>query len=202
LLQGIGGLGLSVVGGSLLAACANQVAPFFASTKGSRPETTTIQLPGGFATCIAPEFLAVDLLRADGFDVKQVTTTDADLVPMVGAGDIDVAMQTAAITITEADKGRSIVHVAGIHVGCFELFAGAGIRSMSDLKGKRVAITSLGSGPHVHMVAMAAYVGLDPTRDITWVTDSPLNAMDAFAAGQVEPSWPFRPSRSSSVSGA
>ncbi len=194
LLQGIGGLGLSVAGGSLLAGCANQVAPFFARSAGSGPETTTIRFPAGFATCVAPEFLATDLLRADGLtDIRQVPATDADLVPMVGAGDIDIAMQTAAITITQADKDNSIVHLAGIHVGCFELFAGAGIRSMRDLKGKRVAITSFGSGPHAHMAAMAAYVGLDPNRDITWVTDSPVDAMDAFAGGQVDAFMAFPP---------
>jgi len=193
-LQGLGAFSLSLAGGSLLAGCANQVVPFFASSTGSRPETTTIRLPAGFATCVAPEHLAADLLRADGFtDVKHVATTDAELVPMVCAGDIDVAMQTAAITITEADKDNSLVHLAGIHVGCFELFAGAGIRSMSDLKGRRVAITSFGSGPHAHMAAMAAYVGLDPNRDITWVTESPENAMDAFAAGQVDAFMAFPP---------
>jgi NitT/TauT family transport system substrate-binding protein len=188
------GVGLAVAGGSLLAGCANQVAPFFSASSSPRPETTTIRLPGGFATCVAPEFLAADLLRAEGFtDVQHVPNTDVDLVPMVGAGDIDVAMQTAAITITEADKNRQIVHLAGIHVGCFELFAGAGIRSMSDLKGKRVAITSFGSGAHAHMAAMAAYVGLDPNRDITWVTQDPMNAMDTFAAGQVDAFMAFPP---------
>ena len=43
------------------------------------------------------------------------------------------------------------------------------------------------------MAAMAAYVGLDPNRDITWVTESPENAMDAFAAGQVDAFMAFPP---------
>jgi NitT/TauT family transport system substrate-binding protein len=193
-LKGTVAVTLSVAGGALLAGCANQAAPFFARSGGARLETTTIRLPAGFATCVSPEFLAADLLRAEGFtDVKHVPNTDANLVPMVRAGDIDVAMQTAAITTAQADTDGAMVHLAGIHVGCFELFARDGIRSMSDLKGKRVVITSFDSGPHVHMAAMAAYVGLNPHQDITWVTDSPTHAMDAFADGHVDAFMAFPP---------
>src|SRR3954466_13643540 len=121
LLKGAAGVGLSLAGGSLLAVSANQVAPFFAGSIGSRPETTTIRLPSGFATCIAPEFLAGDLLRADGLNVKEVPmTSDGDIFPALTAGDIHMAMQTSAITVTRADTNPAFVHVAGIHVGCFE----------------------------------------------------------------------------------
>jgi NitT/TauT family transport system substrate-binding protein len=187
-LQGLGAVSVSLAGGSLLAGCANQVAPFFAGSTGSRPETTTIRLPGGFVTCVSPVFLAADLLRADGFtDVTYVpVTSDADLIPGVSAGDIDMAMQTAAITTTQADTNSSYVHLAGIHVGCYELFATAGIRSMGDLKGKRIAVNALGSASHIYTAAMAAYIGLDPNRDLTWVTDTPGDAMRAFEAGQID----------------
>ena len=188
-LQGLGALSLSVAGGSLLAGCANQVAPFFTGSTGSRPETTTIRFPGGGSgTCVSPIFLAADFLRADGFsDVKYVpVTSDADFVPGVSAGDMDMAMQTAAITVTQADTNSPYVHLAGIHVGCFELFAAPGIRSMSGLKDKRVAVGSLESASGIYTAAMAAYIGLDPHRDITWVTDPPADALQAFAAGQID----------------
>src|SRR5262245_52075189 len=95
-LQGLGALSLSVAGGSLLAGCANQVAPFFAGAKSNRAQTSTIRLPSGFATCIAPQVLAVEMLRAEGLDVKHVpVTSDAEVIPAVSAGEIDMAMQTA-----------------------------------------------------------------------------------------------------------
>ena len=188
LLQRMAGFSLSLAGGSLLAGCANQVAPFFAGSAGSRPETTTIRLPGVFGTCYSPVFLASDLLRADGFaDVTYVpVASDADLIPAVSAGDIDMAMQTAALTTTQADTNSSYVHLAGIHVGCYELFAAPGIRSMSDLKGKSVAVYALGAASHIYMAAMAAYIGLDPDRDLTWVTDASGDAIRAFEAGQID----------------
>jgi NitT/TauT family transport system substrate-binding protein len=105
----------------------------------------------------------------------------------VSAGQIDLAMQTAAITTTQADTSTSLVHVAGIHTGCFELFAAPGIRSMGDLKGKRVIVEGLGTSSHVYISAMAAYVGLDPNREVTWVLDNTsADALQAFAVGQAD----------------
>jgi NitT/TauT family transport system substrate-binding protein len=104
-----------------------------------------------------------------------------------------MAMATAGLPIIQADANDSTVMLAGVHVGCFELFANAGIRSMGDLKGKRVAVTSRGSGRHVHLAAMTAYVGIDPNRDITWVFDGPVDAMRGLAVGQVDAFMAFPP---------
>jgi NitT/TauT family transport system substrate-binding protein len=46
------------------------------------------------------------------------------------------------------------------------------IRSVSDLKGKRVGIPGFGNSSHVHITLMAAEVGLDPSKDIDWVVGS------------------------------
>jgi NitT/TauT family transport system substrate-binding protein len=192
LLQSVGAFSVALSGGSLLTGCANQVAPFFGGSSSARPETTTIRFPARFTTCVAPEQIAADLLRSDGYDVKFVSV-DLDFERAVSAGEIDFGMQAAASTTIEADREGSFVHLAGIHVGCFELFAGAGIQSMSGLKGKRVAVSALGAGPHVHMAMMAAYVGLDPNRDFTWMTGASDELMDAFAAGQVDGFMGFPP---------
>ena len=192
LLQGVGALSLSLAGGSLLAGCANQVAPFFAGSTSNRPETKTVRLQHGFATCLSPIFLAGDILRADGFDVDHVPSA-LDVVPLVSAGDLDFAMQAAANTTVGADTDNRFVHLAGIHVGCFELFAQTGIRSMSDLKGKRVAVNELGAGAHLHLAMMASYVGLDPNRDFILETGDSTVAMQAFEAGRIDGFMGFPP---------
>ena len=43
----------------------------------------------------------------------------------------------ASIVIRRSITGAPITILAGVHVGCFELFAREGIRSITDLKGKR-----------------------------------------------------------------
>ena len=43
------------------------------------------------------------------------------------------------------DAGETILVLAGVHVGCFELFAIESIRGIADLKGKSVGVPRLGS---------------------------------------------------------
>jgi NitT/TauT family transport system substrate-binding protein len=70
--------------------------------------------------------------------------------------------------------------VAGLHTGCFELFAHEPIRTIGDLKGRRFGINALGSGKHVYVAIMAAQVGLDPHKDIEWVEGSPHTPLQLF----------------------
>jgi NitT/TauT family transport system substrate-binding protein len=81
-----------------------------------------------------------------------------------------------------------------LHAGCYELFAREPIRTISDLKGRRVGIHALNSGNHVYLSIMAAHVGLDPRRDIEWVTSAVGNsALDLFAAGETDAFLGFPP---------
>ena len=95
-----------------------------------------------------------------------------------------------------------ITALAGVHAGCFELFAHEPIRTISDLKGKKVGIDVLGSGKHRYLAIMAAHVGLDPHKDIEWVEGSARNPMglfpmELFAEGKVDAFLGFPPSRRS-----
>ena len=171
----------------------DRTAPAQIAARRAGLETTTIRFAKNDSACFAPKFVAEDLLRARGFtDVQYVGVTTSTLPP-VAAGDADMAMITAGIPIVKADTDSSVVILAGIHVGCFELFAAPTIRSISDLRGKRVAVTNLGSGRHVHLAAMAAYVGVDPTREITWVSDPATVALDRFATGEIDAFMAFAP---------
>ena len=84
--------------------------------------------------------------------------------------------------------------LAGVHSGCFELFAHEPIRTISDLKGKKVGIQELGSSGHLFLAIMAAHVGLDPDKDIDWVTPArPATPMELFAEGKVDAFLGFPP---------
>jgi NitT/TauT family transport system substrate-binding protein len=71
--------------------------------------------------------------------------------------------------------------VAGEHIGCFEVFAREGIHSIPDLKGKTVGVQGLGSSQYTFVSSMAAHVGLDPAKDIRWVTSSSPKPMELLA---------------------
>ena len=91
------------------------------------------------------------------------------------------------------DAGDPITILAGVHSGCFELFANESIHSIADLKGKSVGIQGLGSIPHIFLASMAAYVGLDPAKDINWITSSSVKPMELFAEGKIDAFLGFPP---------
>ena len=164
------------------------------SAQEAPPETTTIKLAKHPGICIAPQYVADELLRAEGFaDVRYVVRPPDVLSAALGRGEVDLSLHFAGPLITAIDSGERITVVAGIHVGCFELFAHEGIRGIRDLKGKRVGIQGSGAASHVFLSSMAAYVGLDPVKDIAWVTSPLVSPMELFAEGKIDAFLGFPP---------
>jgi NitT/TauT family transport system substrate-binding protein len=138
--------------------------------------------------CVAPEIAADELLRAEGFtDINYVAAVPgAPSASMLARGEIDFTTNFSPPLIIAIDAGEPVTIVAGEHVGCFELFAREGIRSIPDLKGKTVGVQALGSSQHAFVSSMAVYVGLDPAKDIRWVTSSSPKPMELFADGKID----------------
>jgi NitT/TauT family transport system substrate-binding protein len=140
------------------------------------PETATVRLIhqlNGF--CLAPQHLAEEFLQSEGFtDVHyaQVHSGGATIYEVLASGGADISMAFAAPVILRIDTGHPLVLLSGLHVGCLELFGNERVRTIRDLKGKRVAAGTLGGPGHLFLASMAAYVGLDPKKDITWVPSS------------------------------
>src|SRR3712207_9056803 len=74
---------------------------------------------------------------------------------------------------------------------CFEVLTARPLRTLRDLEGKTVAIRALGGPEHVFLASMAAYVGLDPARDLTWVVNP--TAKELFAQDQADAFLGFPP---------
>src|SRR5262249_26645540 len=105
----------------------------------------------------------------------------------------DVTLNFAGPLIVALDAGDPIVILAGSHVGCFELFATESIRTLRDLKGRSVSIPALGSAEHVFLSSMLAYVGVDPRKDIRWLTYSSADTERALAEGKADGVLAFPP---------
>jgi NitT/TauT family transport system substrate-binding protein len=135
------------------------------------PETTKIRLIKISGICIAPQYVVEELLQSEGFtEVQYVeTVAGAGTTQALASGEVHLTLSFAAPAIIQVDAGEPIVMLAGVHVGCFELFGTDRVHTIRDLKGKTVAVQALGSSQHVFLASMAAYVGLDPHKDITWV---------------------------------
>jgi NitT/TauT family transport system substrate-binding protein len=157
------------------------------------PEVTTLRLSTYPNICLAPGFIADELLRAEGFtDIRRTPNTPLDAV---ARGEVDFEFDTAAWVVAHLDDGQPVTALSGVHSGCYELFANEPIQTIRDLKGKKLGIDRLGSGAHLLLTIMAAQVGLDPHKDIEWVAslDGSLTALlaerrlDAFLAFPPEP---------------
>src|SRR5262249_20818003 len=142
-----------------------------------------------------PEYVVSDLLTAEGITNVVYVESDAGLeqARAVAKGDIDLSLQFSGPLLVEIDRGLGITVLAGIHVGCFELFAKEGIRSVVDLRGRTVGQPGPGSSPHVFISAMASLVGLDPAKDIVWVTSEKVKPIELFAEGKIDAFLGFPP---------
>lgn len=159
------------------------------------PETTRIRIIRSPAICFAPLFVAEDLLRAEGFTDVQYVKGDGGTndEKMIASGQADFMAGFAGRHILAMDSGDPVVVLAGMHVGCYELFTTNQIRSIRDLKGKQVAVTQLTSGRHILLAVMALNVGLDPRKDIRWVTDPARESIELFAEGKIDGFMAFPP---------
>jgi NitT/TauT family transport system substrate-binding protein len=164
------------------------VRPPQSEAQEGRLETTTVRIGKIAGICIAPQYLAEELLRAEGFtDVRYVTTVPgAPAARALAHGEIDFTTNFSPPLIVAIDAGEPITMLAGVHVGCFELFAREGIRGISDLKGKTVGVQDLDSSQYTFVSGMASYVGLEPAKDIRWVTSSSPKPMDLFVDGKID----------------
>jgi NitT/TauT family transport system substrate-binding protein len=156
------------------------------------PETKRIRIAQIPAICVAPQYIAEELLRGEGFtDVQYVKVPQAQNLKSSLAGDIDLSADAAPAIVLELDAGAPLVTLAGIHVGCFELVGIDRIHKISDLKDKTVAVAD--PGRKGFLASMAIHVGLDPRQDIKWVEKSGEEAMRLLAEGKIDAYLGFPP---------
>jgi NitT/TauT family transport system substrate-binding protein len=159
------------------------------------PETTRLRVHHSLSLCLAPQYVAEELLRAEGFtEVDYVTYEESGgFYEALTSGRADIGNDFAPMLIMHVDAGDPVTILGGVHVGCFELFGTERVRAIRDLKGKKVAVRGLGSPPHVFLASMVAYVGLDPGQDINWVVHPPAEAMGLLAEGKIDALIAFPP---------
>ena len=135
------------------------------------PETTRVRVVHGPAVCEAPSLVAEELLRGEGFTEVQyiMKIGGTPYYKAVASGEGDILLSFAASILPRMDVDDPLLFLAGVHVGCLEVFGTQRIRSIRDLKGKTVAVVELGSPQYILMASMLAYVGIDPRSEINWV---------------------------------
>jgi NitT/TauT family transport system substrate-binding protein len=142
---------------------------------------------------LAPQYLAGELLRLEGFEVDYPQTKSVNKAEEAAAQG-DLWMEPSPGLVAAIDRGLEVVALAGIHAGCYELFASDRVRGIRDLKGKAVSIGALGALDHVFISSMVAYVGIDPAKEIHWkVGGTNQQALQDFIDGKSDGYLGFAP---------
>ena len=159
------------------------------------PETKSIRLKKSSAICFAPYYVVEAFLRAEGFEEVQYIESEAseNSARLMDNGELHFDQDFAGRIIYDLDNDRQITALGGLHVGCYELFAREPINTITDLKGKRVGINDFHWGEHLYISVMASYVGLDPKRDIEFVTPETGSPLEMFAEGKTDAFLGFPP---------
>lgn len=157
------------------------------------PETGTVRFCHSPSICVAPQYLAGELLRMEGFTDVQYLALGSRAGPLALAeGQADMTMWYTTGFLPIMDAGKSLVLLAGVHLGCWELFGHANVRSLRDLQGKTVVCEKMFGGDQILLASMLAYVGLDPTQ-VKWLSRPGGSAMNAFIGGQADAFLAFPP---------
>jgi NitT/TauT family transport system substrate-binding protein len=159
------------------------------------PETPKIRLVRESSICLAPMYFAEEFLAMEGFkDVQYVPLEGAlGTGEMLGAGKADLGSDAAPALVLNLEAGQPIVVFGGFHSGFYELFGTERVRTIRDLKGKKVAVTLLRDDRHAFIAAMAAHVGLNPQKDITWVVHPVDDAVRLLQEGRIDAFIGFPP---------
>jgi NitT/TauT family transport system substrate-binding protein len=159
------------------------------------PETRKVRLIHTPAICFAPQYLAEELLYLEGFtEVEYVNVVDRKGIDVLAAGEADVSMWDIPSGLPTLDAGKPVVYIAGVHSGCLELIANQRVAAIRDLKGKSVAVDGIESTGYVFVSSLVAYVGMDPRKDIKWITGPKISdAIQSFVEGKADAVLGFAP---------
>jgi NitT/TauT family transport system substrate-binding protein len=151
-----------------------------------------IQALGGGA-CGAPSYIAYEkgFFKQQGLDVTLVSGTLDELKAGLASGEFTVANGDFQF-FPSIQQGLDLKIIGGLHQGCIKVVVppNSPIKSVADLKGKRIGIDEPGGTPQAITSVALANAGIDPTKGVTWVT-YPLDQLttavtkgevDAFAA--------------------
>jgi NitT/TauT family transport system substrate-binding protein len=143
--------------------------------------------------CFAPYYLAEELLRAEGFtDVQYVNLASTQTnLKALSSGDLHFTITDVHTALLHLDTEASILLLAGIHGGCYELFVTNGVRTVRDLKGRIVSVANRGRQAFVSSIA--AWIGLDPHKDIDFLIQPASSGIELFAQGTVDAFMGFPP---------
>jgi NitT/TauT family transport system substrate-binding protein len=141
-------------------------------------------------TCEPAIFVAYEkgFFKEEGLDVELIKTDWGSMHAGLNDGSFHATYSFIMYLIKPIEMGLDLKLTGGIHTGCLRIQAGmkTDIKTVADLKGKKLGVTHMGSPPFLFASRVLADKGLDPKHDVEWVT-MPGDAMSkALEQGRVD----------------
>jgi TRAP transporter TAXI family solute receptor len=168
---------------------------------GARPEPTPrrlylatgnttgvyYQLGGGYADLITrymPDWQAVaEPTGASVDNIRRVTRGDADIAFTLADVAADAAQGVGAFSAPQPIRALARIYVNHTHLIAR---AGTGIKTVTDLRGKRVSTGSPHSGTEIIALRTLRAVGLDPVTDVARQSMSLPETVQAMTRGTID----------------
>src|SRR4029077_2434896 len=157
---------LVAVASLLLAGCNRKDSGSFAASNKVRVGYIGI-------TCEAPIFTAVEkgFFKEEGLDVTLVKCEWANYKDVLALGGFDITHHLVMYFLKPVEQGLDVKFTGGIHRGCLRVQASvkSDIRTVKDLKGKRIGIPGMGTPPFIFANRVLGANGIDASKEITWL---------------------------------
>jgi NitT/TauT family transport system substrate-binding protein len=157
-----------------------------AGCRPSAESTTTTAGQGGTPrvkiaylglTCEAAMFVAEEkgFFQEEGIEVEFVKTDWDGLRDGLGLGRFDANYTLLMYLLKPIESELDVKITGGVHKGCLrvQLPKGSPIRSVAELKGKKIGVPTMGSPPFLFTYRVLSAAGLDPEKDVEWVMVAP-----------------------------
>jgi NitT/TauT family transport system substrate-binding protein len=175
----------------LSAICAGLMFP--GCRRGTAPapaEPATIKICYLGLACEPAIFVAYEkgFFKEEGLDVELIKSDWGSMRAGLAEGRFHATYHFSMYLLKPIEAGQDLKLTGGIHTGCLRVQAGAktGIKAVADLKGKKVGITHLGSPPFLFASRVLTAKGIDPKRDVEWVTLPGDRMTTALDQGQID----------------
>jgi NitT/TauT family transport system substrate-binding protein len=143
--------------------------------------------------CSAPLFIAEDLgfYAEEGLTRDQVRIEGSQLSQLLTMGTIDVASTLVTSLIQPLANGLDVKVPLAVHTGCIKALVApdSDIRTVADLKGKRIGVGGMGSTPTIIIQRYLAELGIStvaPNIEVEWVIFPTSELPLALERGQVD----------------
>ncbi len=157
-------------------------------------EDYTLKIAYNNSLCEAPIQMGVEkgFFEAEGLKFEMVKVDAAHMPEAIGSGQIDAGFGLLGKYLQPIDNGLDIKITAGIHTGCIKVLVpqNSPIKTVSDLKGKKIGTTGLGAAAPTIITRRSLYhAGLNAAPDncdAEFVVYSGSDLAQALANGAVD----------------